>query len=130
MRLTSALLVWLAFAAATLAQQPAPVAPAADDVTFNRDVAPIFNKHCVACHRPGQMAPMSLLTHESARPWARSIQRQVTARTMPPWSADPGIGTWANDPSLSAERDRHHQPLGGNRRPERHDAGTRAAFVH
>ena len=102
MRLTSALLVWLAFAAATLAQQPAPAAPAADDVTFNRDVAPIFNKHCVACHRPGQMAPMSLLTHESARPWARSIQRQVTARTMPPWSADPGIGTWANDPSLSA----------------------------
>ena len=102
MRLTSALLVWLAFAAATLAQQPAPVAPAVDEVTFNRDVAPIFNKHCVACHRPGQMAPMSLLTHESARPWARSIQRQVTARTMPPWSADPGIGTWANDPSLSA----------------------------
>ena len=101
MRLTSALLVWLAFAAAALAQQPTPVAPTTDEVTFNRDVAPIFNQHCVACHRPGQMAPMSLLTHESARPWARSIQRQVTARTMPPWSADPGIGTWANDPSLS-----------------------------
>ena len=105
MRITSAFLLWVTLAAGALAQQPvpAPAPPSPDAVTFNRDVAPIFNEHCVACHRPGQMAPMSLLTHESARPWARSIQRHVTARTMPPWGADPGIGSWDNDPSLSAE---------------------------
>ncbi len=70
-------------------------------VTFTRDIAPIFQKHCIACHRPGQMAPMSLLTYEAARPWARAIQRHVAARTMPPWGADPAIGTFSNDPSLS-----------------------------
>jgi hypothetical protein len=103
MRLTSALILWAALVAGTLAQQPTHSgAPSAEPVTFNRDIAPIFQKHCTACHRPGQMAPMSLLTYESARPWARAIQRQVTARTMPPWGADPAIGTFSNDPSLSA----------------------------
>src|SRR6188472_3184022 len=103
MRFVPALIVWIAAVATMGGQQPSAVPPASPDaVTFNRDIAPIFQKHCTACHRPGQMAPMSLLTYESARPWARSIQRQVTARTMPPWSADPSIGTWANDPSLSS----------------------------
>jgi hypothetical protein len=104
MRLLVALLVWTVFVASTLAQQPAvSPPPAAEPVTFNRDVAPIFQKHCTSCHRPGQMAPMSLLTYEAARPWARSIQRQVVGRTMPPWGADPAIGTFSNDPSLSAD---------------------------
>jgi len=105
MKATTALLLWAALVAGALAQQPGaqPTSPAAEPVTFNRDVAPILQKHCTSCHRPGQMAPMSLLTHESARPWARAIQRQVTARTMPPWGADPSIGTFANDPSLSDE---------------------------
>jgi hypothetical protein len=102
-RFAPALLVWVALAVTAAGRQP-PAVPtaAADAVTFNRDIAPIFQKHCTACHRPGQMAPMSLLTYEAARPWARSIQRHVTARTMPPWGADPAIGTFSNDPSLSA----------------------------
>lgn len=104
MRFFPAVLVWVAVAATVAGQQAATGTPdSADPVTFNRDVAPILYKHCTACHRPGQSAPMSLLTYESARPWARSIQRQVTARTMPPWGADPAIGRFANDPSLAAE---------------------------
>ena len=76
----------------------APVAAA--DVTFSRDVAPILNQHCVGCHRPGEIAPMSLMTYREARPWARSIARVVASRQMPPWFADPDHGEWANDPSL------------------------------
>lgn len=77
-------------------------APAA--VTFSRDVAPILNRSCVTCHRPGEIAPMSLTTFEAARPWARAIRTAVSSRTMPPWYADPAHGTFANDPRLS-ERD-------------------------
>jgi len=68
--------------------------------TFSRDVAPILYKNCVECHRPAAMAPMSLLTYEDARPWARAIKQKVVARQMPPWGADPSIGTFANDISL------------------------------
>src|SRR4051812_17932855 len=85
----------------------APVASAADAVpaapTFTRDVAPILMRSCVQCHRPGQVAPMSLLTYEEARPWARSIKTKVTKREMPPWNLDPtvGIKEILDDPSLS-----------------------------
>ncbi len=72
-------------------------------VTFTKDVAPILFKSCVECHRPGEMAPMSLLTYQEARPWARSIREQVVKRAMPPWSADPKYGHWANDPRLSQQ---------------------------
>jgi hypothetical protein len=100
----AAVLFWALLMVTAIAEQ-VPPAPASGvgAVTFNRDVAPILQKHCTSCHRPGQMAPMSLLTYESARPWARSIQRQVTARAMPPWGADPTIGQFANDPSLSPQ---------------------------
>src|SRR5688572_3702120 len=54
-------------------------------VTFTKDVAPIFQRSCQKCHRPGSVAPMSLLTYEDARPWARSIKARVAAREMPPW---------------------------------------------
>ena len=83
----------------SLAALPAPAA----EVTFSRDVAPILNRHCVHCHRPGEIAPMSLITYGEARPWARSIQRAVSSRAMPPWFAEPSVGEWANDPSLSEE---------------------------
>ena len=73
-------------------------------VTFTKDVAPILYKNCVECHRPTMFAPMSLMTFEDARPWARAIKQRVTARTMPPWGADPAHGTFKNDPRLS-ERD-------------------------
>ncbi|MBI3492352.1 MAG: thiol-disulfide isomerase [Acidobacteria bacterium] len=79
-----------------------PAAPTA--VTFAKDVAPIFYKSCVECHRPTMFAPMSLMTYEDARPWAKSIKQRVVSRTMPPWGADPTHGTFRNDPSL-AEKD-------------------------
>lgn len=69
--------------------------------TFSRDVAPIFFEHCTACHRPGEVAPMSLLTYKDARPWARSIATQVAKGAMPPWHADPSIGHFANARRLS-----------------------------
>src|SRR3954464_6036255 len=69
--------------------------------TFTKDVLPILQKNCQSCHRPGQIAPMSLLTYEDARPWARSIKTKIENRQMPPWFADPTHGQFANDRSLS-----------------------------
>ncbi|HJR59699.1 MAG TPA: hypothetical protein VJ813_09885 [Vicinamibacterales bacterium] len=76
--------------------------PAADVPTFTRDVAPILYKNCVTCHRPGEIAPMSLLTYGEARKWAKAIRDEVDDGTMPPWHADPKHGRFANDRSLSA----------------------------
>ncbi len=70
-------------------------------VTFTKDVLPILQKNCQSCHRPDQIAPMSLLTYNEARPWARSIKSKTESRQMPPWFADPQHGTFANDRSLS-----------------------------
>ena len=69
--------------------------------TFNRDVAPILYAKCVHCHRPGEVAPMSLMTFAQVRPWARAIQQKTTTRVMPPWGADPHYGTFRNDRSLT-----------------------------
>ena len=69
-------------------------------MTFNKDVAPILFKNCVQCHRPGEVAPMSLLTFKEARPWARSIKDKVIIREMPPWHADARFGQFANDRKL------------------------------
>jgi hypothetical protein len=69
--------------------------------TFSKDVAPIFYNNCVSCHRPGEVAPMSLQSYREVRPWARAIREKVADRTMPPWHADPHIGEWANDRRLS-----------------------------
>ena len=82
---------------------PAAAQPAGETVTFTEHVAPIFYESCTTCHRPGQVAPMSLLTYEDARPWARAIRQKVVDREMPPWDADPAVGVWANDRSLSDE---------------------------
>ena len=76
-------------------------AAAAPKVSFTRDVAPIVYQRCAECHRPGQSAPMSLLTYEQARPWAKSIREKVSTRTMPPWLAAPGSAHFDNDRSLS-----------------------------
>jgi hypothetical protein len=72
----------------------------AETPTFAKDVAPILYKNCVECHRQNAMAPMSLMTYDDARPWARAIKQKVVAREMPPWGADPTVGKYANDPSL------------------------------
>src|SRR5436190_17893728 len=76
----------------SVASGQAPAAPVAGQVTFTHDVAPILYRSCVRCHRPDEIAPMSLLTYESARPWARSIKERVTRREMPPWFLDKTIG--------------------------------------
>ena len=92
-------------AATALVGPPAPAAaqPAGEAVTFTEHVAPVFYESCTTCHRPGQVAPMSLLTYEDARPWVRAIRQKVLDREMPPWDADPAVGVWANDRSLSEE---------------------------
>lgn len=69
--------------------------------TFTKDIAPLFYKHCASCHRPGELAPMSLVDYESARPWAKAIRQAVATRKMPPWFADPRYGQFANDARLS-----------------------------
>src|SRR4030095_5071312 len=86
-------------AALVLALSTAAQAP----VTFAKDVAPILQRSCQHCHRPGAIAPMSLLTYEDARPWARAIKEKVTKREMPPWYIDRNIGIteFKDDPSLS-----------------------------
>jgi hypothetical protein len=88
---------------AVLICQASPRVTAEPEVTFARDVAPILYGKCVTCHRKGEVAPMSLLTYEDARPWARAIKEKVVQRQMPPWFADPKYGTFTNDPSLSAK---------------------------
>ena len=75
--------------------------PSAGGVTFAKDVAPILQKNCQTCHRPGEAAPFSLLTYEEARPWAASMKRAVRQKSMPPWFADPGYGHFSNDRSLT-----------------------------
>lgn len=71
------------------------------NVTFTKDVAPIFYRECVQCHRPSDLAPMSLVTYKEARPWARSIREKVITKQMPPWHADPRYGEFANDRRLT-----------------------------
>src|SRR5215475_13628067 len=96
--------ITLAAAAFGLVFGVAAVARAADGApTFSKDVAPIFYKNCAECHRPTMFAPMSLMTYDDARPWARSIKQKVVARQMPPWGADPQYGHFKNDPRLSQQ---------------------------
>ncbi len=83
--------------AATLANQPP---------TFAKNIAPILQEKCQNCHRTGSMAPMSLVTYEETRPWAKSIKERVVTRNMPPWHLDKTVGIqhFQNDMSLSDEQ--------------------------
>jgi hypothetical protein len=71
--------------------------------TFYRDVLPILQRRCQSCHRPGEIGPMPLLTYDQTRPFARSIAAAVSKREMPPWFADPTVGHFSNDPSLTQQ---------------------------
>ena len=75
-------------------------------VTFTKDVAPILQAKCQDCHRKGSMAPMSLVTYQETRPWAKAIRERVLTRQMPPWHIDKtvGIQQFKNDRSLSDEQ--------------------------
>lgn len=77
-------------------QVPGGAAP-----TFNRHIAPILFANCVTCHRPGGVAPMSLLTYDDVRPWAEGIKARVRERAMPPWYADPKFGQFKNSRALT-----------------------------
>jgi len=80
--------------------------PPAGPVTFSKDVAPILQAKCQACHQPNSIAPMSLITYQDARPWARSIRERVSTRQMPPWHIDPSVGVhrFKNDMSLTSQQ--------------------------
>jgi hypothetical protein len=96
---SSAIVVAL-FAAVTLL--PDGRAPrAAGTPSFYRDVLPILQQHCQSCHRPGEIAPMPLVTYDQTRPLAQLIADDARTRRMPPWFADPRVGHFSNDPSLS-----------------------------
>jgi len=94
MRLLVMSLGWVALASAATTS-------ANQQVTFNKDVLPVLQKNCQSCHRPGEVAPMSLLSYENTRPWAKSIKAAVLTKKMPPWYADPHYGKFSNDRSLS-----------------------------
>src|SRR5579864_5392549 len=71
--------------------------------TFYKDVAPVLERNCQSCHRPSEAAPMSLLTYEDTRPWAKAIRDAVLTKKMPPWFADPAYGHFSNDRRLTPE---------------------------
>ena len=75
-------------------------------VTFSKDVAPIFQAKCQECHQPNSIAPMSLITYKDARPWAKSIKERVATHQMPPWHIDRSVGVqkFKNDISLNDEQ--------------------------
>ncbi len=99
---------------------PLPAAGQVPDTpTFAKDVAPIFQAKCEACHRPESIAPMSLRTYPEARPWARSIRARVEARQMPPWHIDKTVGVQhVQERSLAQRRsDRDDPEVGRSGRP-------------
>src|SRR5579871_80916 len=95
----AALVAASAFVCASLAiADPAPATP-----TYSKDVAPILNKNCAGCHRPGDIGPMPLLTYDQVRPWAKSIREKVVRGEMPPWHATQARGVFSNDRRLTDE---------------------------
>jgi len=101
------------------------------DVTFHRDVEPILQKHCQECHRPGEIAPFSLLSYKDARPWAKSIRENVISKKMPPWLADSEYGHFSNDRSLTKEEIDTIAAWvdGGAKEGDAQDAPPRRSFV-
>ena len=80
-----------------------PTADQTPQITFNKNVLPVLQKNCQVCHRPGGVAPMSFMTYESTRPWAKAIKAAVINKKMPPWFADPHVGEFRNAPKLTPD---------------------------
>ena len=110
----------LALGAVLVSSSIATAADAPRQVTFSKDVAPIFQAKCQECHQPNSIAPMSLITFEQARPWARSIKERVITRQMPPWHIDQAVGVqeFKNDMSLSQEQIAELEKIGPIVSPE------------
>ncbi len=89
--------------AVVLGPAPAAAGQANQTVTFTKDIAPVLQRSCQSCHRPGAMAPMSLMTFEEVRPWASAIKRRTGSREMPPWFIERNVGIqhFKDDPSLT-----------------------------
>jgi hypothetical protein len=100
-RRLSLLLVILLSAALSWAQSGGSP-PSAAAPTFTKDVAPILQKNCQVCHRPGEAGPFSMLTYEATRPWAMVMKLDVQSRKMPPWFADPRYGKFSNAMGLNS----------------------------
>jgi len=77
------------------------VAAFGQGVTFNKDVLPILQARCQSCHRPGEVAPMSFLSYQTTRPWAKAMKAAVIERKMPPGGLDPRYGHFVENFSLS-----------------------------
>ena len=92
--------LWVVYMGLTAAAWAADTGANSASVTFDKDVLPILQANCQTCHRPGQIAPMSFLTYQSTRPWAKAMKAAVASRKMPPWFADPQYGHYTNDRSL------------------------------
>ena len=86
----------------TVLSLPALAAASGKEVTYHKEVLPILQKRCQGCHRPGEVAPMSFLTYNDARPWAKAIKEAVLLKKMPPWFADPAHGKFENNRSLTS----------------------------
>lgn len=91
--MTNRILAFAFACASTFAATPSP--------TFYKEVLPVLQSNCQGCHRPGEVAPMSFLSYESTRPWAKAIKNAVLTKKMPPWFADPHVGKFTNDRSMS-----------------------------
>src|SRR5450432_2496631 len=76
-------------------------ATAPPPVTFHKDALPVMQNRCQECHRPGEVAPMSLMSYDQVRPWAKAIKTAVLTKKMPPWFADPHYGKFSNDRSMA-----------------------------
>src|ERR1700733_13779831 len=108
MTLTTAVaaVIWLGTGAAGVSGQSAATyngSPLGNAPTFSKDVAPILYKNCVSCHRPGEAAPMALISYRDVRPYASAVRRRVLNREMPPWTADPQYGHFRDDRQLSTD---------------------------
>src|SRR5262245_8548586 len=97
--MASALVLGVVALGGTRARSALPSPP-----TFYRDVLPILQQHCQQCHRPGQIAPSSLVTYEQVKASAQRIRDDVRSRRMPPWFADPCCGHFSDDPSLTPQQ--------------------------
>jgi hypothetical protein len=99
--IATTLVIFVATSATAAAPTPNSNDAEAGSVTWAEHVAPILFENCASCHRPGQTAPMSLLSYADTRPWAKSLRRVTTERVMPPWFASPDHGEFVEDPTLS-----------------------------
>lgn len=97
--------------------------------TFNKDVLPVLQKNCQSCHRPGEVAPMSFLTYQEARPWAKAMKAAVVSRKMPPWFADAKYGHFQNERRLTEAETKTLVSWADNGAPEG-DAKDKPALVH